>query len=72
VYSGDFESGTLAQRAQWSFEDAHSGVPVLLSTTPEPPLAATRFLAEFGGDDLVRLNLDLPRQTGAVRLQFDA
>jgi hypothetical protein len=72
VYSDDFESGTLAQRTQWSFAEVHAGSPVLLSTTPES-LPPTRFLAEFGGDDAILLSLvDLPADTAAVRLRFRA
>jgi hypothetical protein len=72
VYDDDFESETLAQRTQWSFSAVSSGFPVLLSTTPEQPLLPTHFLAEFGGDDVIHLNLDLPQDTVAVRLRFDA
>lgn len=72
VYFDDFESGTLDERTQWSFAEVHAGAPVLLSTTPEPPLPPTRFLAEFGGDDAILLSLDLPAGTATVRLRFDA
>jgi hypothetical protein len=71
VYSDDFTDETL--RAQWNFRQVSTGAPVLLTTTlqlpPNPPL---RFLAEFGHDDIVQLNLALPQSTVAVRLQFDA
>jgi PEP-CTERM motif len=72
IYFDDFDSGTLATRTQWSFDEVLSGSPVLLSTTPDPPLSPTRFLAEFGGNDVIHLSLDLPHDTVSVRLRFDA
>jgi hypothetical protein len=72
VYSDNFETGTLADRTQWDFNGVNTGTSTLLSTTPLSPLTATTFLAEFGGNDVARLNLDLPEQTAFVRLTFDA
>ena len=45
-----------------------------MSTTLQTPIPLPlRFLAEFGGNDIVHLNLPpLPQQTVSVRLQFDA
>ncbi len=74
VYSDDFNTGTLSDRTQWSFGQVSSGAPVLMSTTPQSPVPLPlRFLAEFGGNDTVHLNLPpLPQDTVSVRLQFDA
>jgi hypothetical protein len=73
VYSDDFNTGPLSQRTQWSFGQVSAGVPVLMSTTPLPPVPSPlRFLAEFGWNDIVHLNLPLPPDTLSVRLRFDA
>ena len=73
VYSDNFDTGTLSQRTQWSFDQVSTGVPVLMSTTPASPVPSPlRFLAEFGGNDVVHLTLALPQDTVSVRLSFAA
>jgi hypothetical protein len=77
IYINTFEDA-VADLSQWSFAGT-LGIPHILSTSPPPPLepgqgplAATRFLGEFGGNDEIRLHLPLPHETRSVRLQFDA
>jgi hypothetical protein len=73
VYSDDFDAGTLSDRTQWSVGQVSSGAAVLMSTTPQSPVPSPQqFLAEFGGNDIVHLNLALPLDTVSVRLHFDA
>jgi len=77
IYTQDFENVTVAGLTQWSFADVHSGKAVILSTNPPPPqpnqtpLAPTKFLGEFGGEDAVHLTLPLGANVATVRLQFD-
>ncbi len=74
VYSSTFETDSLDQLAEWNFDQVGAGAPVLMSTTPQTSLLPNplRFLAEFGGNDVVHLTLALPQNTVSVRLRFDA
>ena len=80
IYDQGFDSPSLqvSDLTQWSFAGALAGAPVLLQTHPTPAgpsqtaLSSTGFLGEFGGNDQIHLNLDLPQHVASVRLTFDA